>query len=112
MDIEKTVDSIMKRANQLAPNSNFKIDGFESVKFRNVVQALVEELAQAAPEVASVPDAGFIIATGYESGTAIDEDLGGHIKLHYQSAAEAQNAFEAITEMIDATRAVLAAAAK
>jgi len=44
-DVDAIVVAVMKRANQLAPNSNFKIDGgIEGVKFRNIVQALIEEL--------------------------------------------------------------------
>lgn len=41
--IEDRVSAVIKRANQLAPNSNFKIDGgIDGVKYRNVIQAILE----------------------------------------------------------------------
>jgi hypothetical protein len=42
--IDELVTAVMNRANQLAPNSNFLIQGFDAVKFRNVAQAIIEVL--------------------------------------------------------------------
>lgn len=41
-DVQHLVSEVIKRANDLAPNSNFVIGGFEGVKFRNLAQAIIE----------------------------------------------------------------------
>jgi len=41
-EVERLVSEVMKRANALAPNSNFVIDGFAGVKLRNLAQAIIE----------------------------------------------------------------------
>lgn len=51
-----------------------------------------------------IPPKLLVIATGYEGGVMVSspEDLSGTINLNYQSPAEAEAAFECITNMIDA----------
>lgn len=51
------------------------------------------------------------LRTGYEGGTMVSEDLGGKITLHYQSAAEADNAFDVLSKFLEATPAAASAGA-
>lgn len=52
-------------------------------------------------------DVARVIATGYESGTMISDPsgLGATIRLHYESPAEAENAFCALSNLIDQEKA-------
>lgn len=60
-----------------------------------------------APDGAVERDAARTIATGYESGTMISDasGLGATIRLHYESPAEAENAFAALSNLIDQEKA-------
>jgi hypothetical protein len=72
------------------------------------------ELIQARSQIAQRTAGGDRLAAalkaGYESGTMVSEDLGGKITLHYQSAAEANDAFGALVDALDVAPVAEAAA--
>lgn len=44
MSIEEDSRAILNRANELAPNSNFRIESWDRVKFENVIRAILEHM--------------------------------------------------------------------
>ena len=97
---------VLNRANKLAANSNFYIDGFEAHKMGNLVQAIFETiesqlqqayeagLRDAVPEWISVEERLPVLHNGYSEDCLVITNFGNRLISRYDSYSKSWSLYQ------------------